>query len=109
VRLSPADIFSDKYQVYYALVHFQAGRYAQAARAAEQAIQLRLKHANSHMLAASCYAHAGEMEKAAEALAAFTALVPNTTANNVERAIAYKDRSARARLADGLRLASLAD
>lgn len=109
VRLSPRDTFLDKFHVYYSLAYFQAGQYQQAAKAAEQAIQLKPEHANSHMLAASSYAHAGEQKSAESALATFKSLVPGTNASNVERAIAYSDPMDRARIADGLRKAGLND
>ncbi len=109
LRLSPRDTFLDKFHVYYALAYFQAGQYQQAASAAEQAVQLKPEHANSHMLAASSYAHAGNQEAAEAALASFRSLVPGTNASNVERAIAYRDPLDRARIADGLRKAGLDD
>ena len=107
IRLSPRDTFIDKFYVYQSLAHFQAARYADAAAAAHQAIQIKPEHANSHMLAAASYALAGEEELAARALDAFTTLVPETTAANVERAIAFRDPAVRARVAEGLRRAGL--
>ena len=38
MRLSPRDIFGEEYQLYYAFAHFQAGRYAEAAAAADRKI-----------------------------------------------------------------------
>ncbi len=106
-RLSPQDIFLDKFELYYSLAHFQAGRYQEAAQAAERAIQIKSEHANTHMIAAASYAHAGDQSRAEAALAKFKALVPNTNATNVQRAIAYRDPADRARIADGLRKAGL--
>ena len=107
LRLSPRDTFIDKFHLYHALAHFQAGRYLDAARAAERAIQLKPEHANTHMVAAASYALAGKQDQAEAALAAFKSLVPNTDAKNVERAIAFENPDDRARIANGLRQAGL--
>lgn len=107
IRLSPQDTFPDKFHLYYSLAHFQAGDYAESARAAERAIQLKPEHPNTHMPAASAYALAGEKDRAEAALAMFKQLVPGTNASNVQRAIAYKREEDRVRLADGLRQAGL--
>ena len=64
VRLSPRDIFGDEYQLYYAFAHFQAGRYAEAASAAQRAIQQRPGHPVLYIMAAASYGLAGETEKA---------------------------------------------
>lgn len=107
LRLSPRDTFIDKFHLYYSLAHFQAGRYLEAAKAADRAIHIRPEHANTHMIAASSYALAGEQIRAAEALTAFKKLVPNTDIENVERAIAFNLSEDRQRLVNGLRMAGL--
>ena len=109
LRLSPRDTFLDKFFLYKSLAHFQAARYADAAEAVEKAVQLKPDHPGSQMLATASYALAGNQKAAEAALEAFKKLVPGTTASNVERAIAYNDPDDRARLAEGLRKAGLAD
>ena len=95
------------FELYYSLAHFQAGRYLEAAQASERAIQIKSEHANTHMIAAASYAHAGDQARAETALAKFKVLAPNTNATNVQQAIAYRDPADRARIADGLRKAGL--
>jgi adenylate cyclase len=108
VRLSPRDTFSDDFQLYYAFVHFQAGRYAEAASYAEASIQLRPEHPMPHIMAAAAYG-LGDNRKAAEALAKLKGLVADVTASDVERNIPYAMAEDRARVAHGLRKAGLAE
>ena len=107
VRLSPRDIFGEEYHLYYAFTHFQAGRYAEAAAAAEFAIQQRPGHPVLYIMGASAHAHAGD-DVRAEALAAeLTRLVPDIAASGIERDFFYVSAEDRTRLADGLRRAGL--
>jgi adenylate cyclase len=108
-RLSPRDTFSDEFQLFYAFAHFQSGRYAEAASSAEMAIRLRPEHPISHVFAAASYALAGSDEKAVKALAKLRALVPEITASNVEKTFGYVLTEDRARLAQGLHKAGLAE
>ena len=108
VRLSPRDIFGEEYQLYYAFAHFQAGRYAQAAAAAELAIQQRPGHPVLYIMATSAYAHNDDAERAKARLAALKNLVPDITSDGIERNFIYVLEADRARLADGLRRAGLA-
>ena len=107
VRLSPRDIFAEVYHLYYAVTHFQAGRYAHAGEAAELAIQQRPGHPVLYIMATSAHGHAGESDRAKAALAGLTALVPDITASGIEQNFLYVLAEDRARLADGLRRAGL--
>jgi adenylate cyclase len=107
VRLSPRDIFGDEYALYYAFVHFQAGRYDEAASAAQRAIQLRPGHPTPYIMAAASYGLAGETDKAKRAITKLTSLVPNISAAGVEETFLYCRREDRSRLAEGLRTAGL--
>ncbi len=107
VRLSPRDIFGDEYALYYAFSHFQAGRYSEAASAAERAIQLRPGHPTLYLMAAASYGLAGETDHAKRAITQLTNLVPNITAASVEETFLYYQREDRSRLAMGLRAAGL--
>jgi TolB-like protein len=108
VRLSPRDIFGDEYQLYYAFAHFQAGRYAEAAAAAELAIQQRAGHPVPHIMAAASHGLAGEIDRAARAVTQLTNLVPGVSAADLEESFVYCRQEDRTRLARGLRAAGLA-
>ena len=107
VRLSPRDIFGDEYQLYYAFAHFQAGRYAEAASAAQLAIQQRPRHPVLYIMAAASYGLAGEAEKAKSAITQLTDLVPSISAAGIEETFLYCRREDRSRLAIGLRAGGL--
>jgi len=107
VKLSPRDTFLDKFYLYYSIAYFQDGDYGKAALSAEQAIQLKPEHPNTHMLAAASYALDGNDSSAKAALDIFKNLVPGTNAATVERAIAFENPDDRQRLVNGLRLAGL--
>jgi adenylate cyclase len=107
VRLSPRDTFGEEYALYYAFVHFQAGRYGEAASAAQRAIQLRPGHPVLYLMAAASYGLAGETDHAKSAITQLTNLVPNISAAGVEETFLYCRREDRNRLAMGLRAAGL--
>jgi TolB-like protein len=107
VRLSPRDIFGDEYALYYAFVHFQAGRHGEAASAAHRAIQQRPGHPVPYIMAAASYGLAGETDKAKRAITQLTNLVPNISAAGVEETFLYCQREDRSRLAMGLRAGGL--
>ena len=107
VRLSPRDTFGDEYSLYYAFAHFQAGRYGEAAAAAQRAIQQRPGHPTLYMMAAASYGLAGETDRAKRAITQLTNLVPDISAAGVEETFLYCQREDQSRLAMGLRAAGL--
>jgi TolB-like protein/class 3 adenylate cyclase/Flp pilus assembly protein TadD len=108
VRLSPRDIFGEEYQLYYAFAHFQAGRYAEAASAAQLAIQQRPEHPVLYIMAAASHGLAGEIDKATRAITQLTNLVPGISASDFEENFLYCRQEDRSRLACGLRAGGLA-
>jgi adenylate cyclase len=106
VRLSPRDIFSDEYHLYYAFAHFQAGRYAEASSAALLGIQQRPDHPILYAMAAASYGLAGETDKAKALVRQLTGLVPNASAAEFEEFF-YCRQDDRIRLAMGLRAGGL--
>jgi tetratricopeptide (TPR) repeat protein len=108
VRLSPRDIFGEEYQLYYAFAHFQAGRYAEAASAAQLAIQQRPEHPVLYIMAAASYGLAGEIDKATSAIALLRERVPGVSAADLEEDFLYCRQEDRSRLASGLRAGGLA-
>ncbi len=107
VRLSPRDIFGDEYHLYYAFAHFQAGRYVEAAAAAERAIQQRPEHPVLYIMGAAAHALAGETEKSRELTRQLSKLVPDITAADIEETFPYCREEDRSRLAAGLRAGGL--
>jgi adenylate cyclase len=107
VRLSPRDIFGDEYQLYYAFAHFQAGRYADAASAAQLAIQQRPGHPVLYIMAAASYGLGGDTDKAKKSIAQLINLVPNFSTADLEENFLYYRREDRSRLARGLRTGGL--
>ena len=107
VRLSPRDIFGDEYQLYYAFAHFQAGRYVEAAAAAQLAIQMRPGHPVLYIMAGASYGLAGATDKAKRTVKQLTDLVPNISAAGIEATFPYCLAQDRSRLAQGLRAAGL--
>ena len=106
-RLSPRDVFAEEYQLFYSFAHFQAGRYAEAAAAAERAIQLRPDHPALYIMAAASYGQAGEIEKSKDILARLLKLVPAISAKAVGATFPYTRQEDRDRLVAGLRAGGL--
>lgn len=107
IRLSPRDTFGDEFQLYYSFAHFQAGRYADAASAAELAIRLRPGHPVPCIMAAAAYGLGGETERAKELAAQVTSLVPTISVRDLEEHFLYCRDEDRHRLATGLRVGGL--
>ena len=63
IKLSPRDTFLDNSIFTTAWPIFRLGITMRAAEAADRALHLKPEHPNSHMLAASANAHAGNMER----------------------------------------------
>jgi TolB-like protein/class 3 adenylate cyclase/Tfp pilus assembly protein PilF len=107
IRLSPRDIFGDEYQLYYAFAHFQAGRYAEAASAAQRAIDQRPDHPVLYVMAVASYGLAGETATARRLATQLMRLVPSFSVLNFEERFFYCQQTDRSRLAAGLRAAGL--
>jgi hypothetical protein len=109
VRLSPRDIFGEEFQLYYAFAHFQAGRYGEAASAAQIAVRERPGHAVPHLIAVAAYELGGEAEQGRELAERVAILVPDIAVSALEKDFLYCRQEDRTRLAQGLRSAGLPD
>jgi len=107
VRLSPRDTFGEEFQLYYAFALFQAGRYAEAASAAQLAIRQRPGHPIPYVMAAAAYGLGGETDKAREHATQLAKLVPDISVSDVEENFLYCQAEDRSRLAMGLRAGGL--
>ncbi len=109
IELSPRDPFIDKFHLYSSIGEFQAGRYQQAADAAQRAIQVKPGHPSSHMFRTAALGLLGEPQQAEAALKDFLALVPQARASEIEKTVLYYQQEDRTRTAEGMRLAGLPD
>ena len=66
VRLSPRDIFDEEFRLFYAFAHFPAGRYAEAASAAQLVTRQHPGHPVPYIIAAAAYGLDAEPDKASE-------------------------------------------
>jgi TolB-like protein/class 3 adenylate cyclase/Tfp pilus assembly protein PilF len=107
MRLSPRDIFGEEFQLYYAFAHFQAGRYAEAASAAQRALRQRPGHPVPYIMGAASYGLGGETEKAKDLVTRLVKLVPDVSAADLEETFLYCRQEDRRRLVMGLRAGGL--
>ena len=107
VRLSPRDTFGEEFQLYYSFAHFQAGRYDEAASAAQLAIRQRPEHPVLYIMAATSYGLRGETDKARALVTKLVKLVPDSSAAELEENFLYCQKEDRSRLAAGLRAGGL--
>jgi TolB-like protein len=107
VRLSPRDTFDEDFQLHYTFAHFQAGRYADAAAAAELSIRLRPGHPVPCIMATAAYGLGGETEKAKNLAGQVMSLVPTISVRDLEEHFLYCREEDRRRLATGLRVGGL--
>jgi len=107
VRLSPRDVFDADFRLFYAFAYFPAGRYAEAASAAQLVIQHQPAHPNAYVMAAAAHGLAGEADQAGELVAQLVKLVPGISAKDVEESFPYFRSEDRRRLAEGLRAGGL--
>lgn len=102
VRLSPRDTFIDEFHLYYSFAHFQAGRYAEAVRSAQAAMELRPGHPVIHMMSASSRALGGNVAEARADFERLRALVPDLTSGTIHNNFPFYRSKDRARVAEGL-------
>lgn len=107
VRLSPPDLLRDEFDLFYAFAHFQRGDYARAADFAALAASLRPGHAYPYRMLAASSALAGDLQRAAAALADILSLTPGFNLAQAATQNVYQRDEDRARLIDGLRKAGL--
>ena len=107
VRLSPRDIFDAEFRLFYAFAHFPAGRYAEAASAAQLVTRQHPGHPVPYIIAAAAYGLDAEPDKASELVAQLMKLVPGISAADVEEGFPYCRLEDRQKLATGLRAGGL--
>ena len=107
VRLSPRDIFDEEFRLFYAFAHFPAGRYAEAASAAQLVTRQHPGHPVPYIIAAAAYGLDAEPDKASELVAQLMKLVPGISAAGIEKGFPYYRLEDRQKLAMGLRAGGL--
>lgn len=108
-RLSPLDPEMYRMQVGMALSHFFAGRYDFAADWAEKALGNLPILLPAAAVVTACHALNGQMDKAAHALRRLQALDPALRISRLKEWLPIQRPEDLARLAEGLRLAGLAE
>ena len=102
VRLSPRDTFIDEFHLHYSFAHFQAGRYAEAVRSAQAAMELRPGHPVIHMMSVSSRALGGNEAAARTDFERLRVLVPDLTAGKILESFPFFHAKDRTRVAEGL-------
>ena len=107
MRLSPLDPFGFNSHIGMGLANFALGRPAEAAGWTQRAMREKVGMTWAYRDLATFLAHAGEIERAREALAKFTASRPTTTIAKVRDALRFIEPRLLTRYLEGLRMAGL--
>jgi TolB-like protein/cytochrome c-type biogenesis protein CcmH/NrfG len=89
IRMSPRDPFNVFFLVGLAAVNYSAGRYAEAAEWAEQAVQLRPGHLGARRKLCASLAQAGQLEAAQAALNTLRQLQPEISIAWIKQSVPY--------------------
>jgi adenylate cyclase len=108
IRLSPRDPFNVFYSAGFAAAHYVAGRYAEAAEWARQALMMRPGHLGARRKLCASLAQAGRIEEAHREMAELRKLQPDLSIAWIKQAVPYTDRPMRHFL-DGMRKAGVKD
>jgi len=106
IRMSPRDPFNVFYMAGFAAAHYIAGRYAEAAEWARQALLMRPGHLGARRKLCASLAQAGLIEEARSEMAQLQELQPNLSLAWIEQAVPYTSRPM-IRFLDGMRKAGL--
>jgi adenylate cyclase len=109
IRLSPLDPFSFNCFIGLGLAAFGSGKPAEAAKWTERAMREKVGMTWAYRDLAVFLAHAGEIDKAREALVRFADTRPYLTMAGVASALTFMEPGLRARYLEGLRIAGLRD
>jgi len=107
LRLSPLDPRAFIAQSTTACAHFIAGRYAEATEWAATALRQRPNFVNGLLVSAASLALAGRADKAQQAYAALSRLLPNSRISNIRERLPFSRDVDYEGFAKGLRLAGM--
>ncbi|MGH8431654.1 MAG: tetratricopeptide repeat protein, partial [Solimonas sp.] len=108
LRMSPRDPFNGFFFVGIGAAHYLAGRYAEAVKAARQAVQLRPGYMGAHRILCASLAQGGQLDEAKAELATLRQLQPDLSMARIKESVPYTVR-AMERFLDGMRKAGLTD
>lgn len=91
IRLSPRDPFNVFYSAGFAAAHYVAGRYAEAAEWARQALMMRPGHLGARRKLCASLAQAARMEEAHTEMAKLRELQPDLSIAWIKQAVPYTD------------------
>jgi adenylate cyclase len=106
IRMSPRDPFNVFFLAGLAAAHYLAGRYAEAAECAEQAVQLRPGHLGARRKLCASLAQAGQIEEAKSTLSTIRIMQPDISIAWIKQSVPYTSEPME-RFLDGLRKAGL--
>jgi adenylate cyclase len=107
MRLSPLDPFNFICLIAMGFAKFAAGRFDEAAQWTQRALREKSGMNWAYRDLAVYLAHAGEVERARDALAKFTVSRPHVTVGGVGEALRFIEPTLLSRYLDGLRMAGL--
>ena len=107
MRLSPLDPFNFNSMIGMGFANFAAGRFAEAAQWTQRALREKSGMNWAFRDLAVYLAHAGETDRAGEALHKFTESRPHVTVGAVAEALRFIEAKLLGRYLDGLRMAGL--
>jgi TolB-like protein/cytochrome c-type biogenesis protein CcmH/NrfG len=108
IRMSPRDPFNVFFMAGMAAAHYVAGRYAEAVKWAQQALQLRPGHLGARRKLCASLAQAGRVEEAKSAMSQLREMQPNLSIGWIEQSVPYTSGPMKHFL-EGLRKAGLND
>lgn len=91
-RMSPRDPFNCFFFAGNAAAHYLAGRYAEGARWARHAVQLRPAYTGGYRILCACLAQAGQIEEAKETLRLIRELQPGISLAAIRQSVPYTER-----------------
>jgi TolB-like protein len=108
MRISPRDPFNSFFFAGIAAAHYLEGRFAEAAKWARQATQLRPGYIGGRRILCASLAKAGHDAEAKVALAALQRMAPGMSIASLRQSVPYTEKTIETFL-EGLRLAGLPD
>jgi len=108
IRMSPHDPFNVFFLAGLAAAHYNAGRYPEAIKSAQQALRLRPGHLGARRKLCASLAQAGLVEEAKSALSVLREMQPNISLAWIERSVPYT-AGPMAHFLEGMRKAGLTD
>lgn len=89
MRMSPRDPFNSFFYVAIAAAHYLAGRYADAIKWAQQAVQMRPGYLGAHRILCASLAQSGQVDEARATLQTLRQMQPDISLARIEQSVPY--------------------